>query len=259
METQVDRASALPFYFQLKQIVLADIAERALKPGDRYVGDHELSAKYDVSRTVVRQALSELESEGVIERIKGRGTFIAHRKVDEGLVRSLTGLYQDVRERGSSLHSIVRRLELVPADNAIAEVLDLPADTPVFVIERHRFVDDEPWVLVTTHLPQAIAPGLAHDDLSEQSLYELLSTKYGVEIVRGRRTVEATNAWPELARSLAISAGDAVLVLRSVVFAADGRPVETFVAYHRADRSRFQVELGATPGEEAQLMRVLTA
>jgi GntR family transcriptional regulator len=259
MSVQVDRNSPLPFYFQLKQIILADIEAQGLRPGDRYVGDHELSAKYDVSRTVVRQALGELESEGVIERIKGRGTFIAHPKVDEGLARSLTGLYEEVRGRGSALRSEVRRLELVPAGDAVAEILQLPADTPVFVIERLRFVDGEPWVLVTTHVPQALAPGLADEDLSEQSLYELLKTKYGVVINYGRRTVEAAVASAPLARSLGISPGDPVLVLRSVVFSADKKPVETFVAYHRGDRSRFQVELGAVPGQDPQPMRVLTA
>lgn len=259
MNAQVDRNSLLPFYFQLKQIILADIAAQDLRPGDRYVGDHELSAKYGVSRTVVRQALGELESEGVIERIKGRGTFIAHPKVDEGLARSLTGLYEEVRKRGSSLRSEVRRLELVPADDVVAEILQLPADMPVFAIERLRFVDGEPWVLVITHVPQAVAPGLAGEDLTEQSLYELLNTKYGVVIAYGRRTVEAATASAALARSLRISPGDPVLVLRSVVFSEDNKPVETFVAYHRGDRSRFEVELGAVPGQDPQPMRVLTA
>jgi GntR family transcriptional regulator len=258
MSAKVDRNSPLPFYFQLKQIILAEIAAKNLQPGDRFVGDHELCAMYDVSRTVVRQALSELEAEGVVDRVKGRGTFIAHPKVDEGLVRSLTGLYQDVKERGSTVRSDVRRIEVVAADAAVAAALQLTPGTPVVVIERLRFVDGEPWVLVITHVPADIAPGLADEDLSEQSLYELLESKYLVKITRGKRTVEASVASAALARSLGISPGDAILLLRSVVFGADNLPLETFVAYHRGDRSRFEVELGTVPGEEPQPMRVLT-
>jgi GntR family transcriptional regulator len=258
MSPKVDRNSPLPFYFQLKQIIMADIAARDLQPGDRFDGDHDLCAAYNVSRTVVRQALSELEAEGVIERVKGRGTFIARPKVDEGLVRSLTGLYKEVRERGSVLRSDVRRIEIVAADDAVASALELTPGAPVVVLERLRFVDGEPWVLVINHLPADLAPGLADEDFREQSLYELLQSKYGVQITRGKRTVEASVASVMLARNLGVSPGDAILILRSVVYGADGRPVETFVAYHRGDRSRFEVELGTVPGVAPQPMQVLT-
>src|SRR5438105_2839120 len=76
MLTRIDRSSPVPFYYQLKQILLADIKRRQLSPGDRLSGDHELCEVYGVSRTVVRQALADLEADGVIERAKGRGTFI---------------------------------------------------------------------------------------------------------------------------------------------------------------------------------------
>ena len=177
----IDRGSPLPFYYQLKQILLAELQARQLHPGDRLPGDHDLCARYEVSRTVVRQALAELETEGVIERIKGRGTFVAHPKTPEHLVQSLTGLFEDVAARGSHLHSQVRRREVVPADLPIATQLELAPGSPVIVIERLRFVDDEPWVLATTYLPFDLAPGLLEDDLADQSLYALLETKYGID------------------------------------------------------------------------------
>jgi len=255
----IDRSSPLPFYHQLKQIIVAEIEERQLAPGDRLSGDHELSARYDVSRTVVRQALSELETEGVIARVKGRGTFVAPEKTGEGLVQSLTGLYEDVAARGSQLRSEVRRLEVVPADEHVAAELHLEVGAPVIALERLRFVDDEPWVLVLGHLPLHVAPALLDEDLSRQSLYALLEQAYGVVIRHGRRSVEASVASAQLASSLAISEGDAVLVLRSTVYGGDEHPVEMFVAYHRGDRSRFEVDLTrstATQSPPLPLMRV---
>ncbi|UKY54171.1 GntR family transcriptional regulator [Streptomyces inhibens] len=243
MQTSIDRSSLLPFYHQLKQILLGEIERRKLQPGDRLPGDHELCRTYEVSRTVVRQALNELESEGVIERIKGRGTFISSPKTAEGLVQSLTGLYEDVAARGGELRSDVRRLEVVPADAQVAAELQREPGHPVIVIERLRFVNEEPWVLTTTHVPQEVAPGLLDEDLTRQSLYALLEDKYGVQLVKGRRSVEAATASAELARSLGVGQGAPVLVLRNVSFGADGRPVESFVAFHRGDRSRFEVEL----------------
>ncbi|MER5393303.1 GntR family transcriptional regulator [Saccharopolyspora sp. NPDC002686] len=257
MVTRIDRSSPLPFYHQLKQIVVSDIKRRGMSPGDRLPGDHELCETYDVSRTVVRQALADLEAEGVIERIKGRGTFVSKPKIAEGLVRSLTGLYADVAARGSSLRSNVRRMEVVPADEQIAADLDLAPGSPVIVIERLRFVDDEPWVFTVTHLPHHIAPGLEHEDLTTQSLYTLLEQHYGVQLKRGRRSVEATKASAELAADLDIPDGDPVLLLRSTSFGVDDRPVEMFVAFHRGDRSRFDVDLeSSTTSSPNTLMRV---
>jgi GntR family transcriptional regulator len=257
MTLAINRKSPLPYYFQLKQILLTDLRDRELAPGDRLPGDHELCNTYEVSRTVVRQALSELETEGVIERVKGRGTFVAQHKTAEHLVQSLTGLYEDVAARGSHLRSEVRRLEVVPADQQIAGELELQPGAPVVVLERLRFVDDEPWVLVTTYLPYDLAPGLVEEDFTNQSLYALLETKYEIELTHGRRGVEAFVANGMLATALAISVGDPVLVLRSTSHAG-GRPVEMFVAYHRGDRSRFEVTLSRskpTGGLKEPLMR----
>ncbi|MEV0374877.1 GntR family transcriptional regulator [Streptomyces sp. NPDC050636] len=258
MQTGIDRSSPLPFYHQLKQILLAEIERQKLQPGDRLSGDHELCQMYDVSRTVVRQALAELESEGAIERIKGRGTFVSSPKTAEGLVQSLTGLYEDVAARGGELRSDVRRLEVVPADAQVAADLQLDPGHPVIVIERLRFVNEEPWVLTTTHVPQEFAPGLLDEDLTHQSLYALLEGKYGIQLVRGRRSVEAATAGPALARSLGVGQGAPVLVLRNVSFGTDERPVESFVAFHRGDRSRFEVELARSSEAAAHPLMIVT-
>lgn len=256
----IDRGSPLPMYYQLKQLLVRDIEQRRLQPGDRILGDHELCSRYDVSRTVVRQALAELENEGVIERVKGRGTFVAHPKTAEGLVQSLTGLFEDVAARGGHLRSEVRRLDVVPADDAVAADLRIPTGTSVIHLERLRFVDDEPWVWTVTHIPESIAPGLIHEDLTDRSLYEVLESSYAVRLVRGVRSVEAAVASSAQARLLGIRRGDPVLVLRSVSIGESERPVESFVALHRGDRSRFQVELNrAVDGRAGSPLLLVTS
>lgn len=243
MRPSIDRRSPVPFYHQLKQRIVEQISLNGLQPGDRVPGDHELCRTYEVSRTVVRQALSELETEGVLERVKGRGTFVSQPTTAESLVQSLTGLFEDVAARGGHLRSDVRRLEVEPADDATARALEIEPGAPVVVIDRLRFVDDEPWVLTVTHIPAQLVPGLVHHDLREESLYAVMENEFGVRLVRGRRSVEAAVASPQLAQALGIAKGAPMLVLRSVSTGIDERPVEAFVAFHRGDRSRFEVEL----------------
>jgi GntR family transcriptional regulator, N-acetylglucosamine utilization regulator len=240
---RIDRASPMPFYHQLKQLIVADIVEHDRQPGDRLPGDHALCAAYDVSRTVVRQALSELEVEGVITRAKGRGTFVAPAPANQGLVASLTGLYEDVTALGLELHSEVKKIALVPADDSQAAALEIAVGDPVVHIERLRLVSGEPWVFAVTDVPHWVAPGLEREDLTDRSLYRLLEDDYDVRLVRGRRVVEVTLAGARLARLLAVRRSDPLLVLRSVSVDEDSRPVESFVAFHRGDRSRFEVEL----------------
>jgi GntR family transcriptional regulator len=242
---QLDRASALPLYHQVKQLLLARMRAEDLEPGSRVPGDLQLCRSLRVSRSVVRQALAELESEGVVERVKGRGTFVARPRTTEHLVARLTGLHEDMTARGSRVTSVVRRQEVVPADGHVAAALHLEVGAPVLVLERLRHVDDEPWVLTTTHLPTAVVPGLVDEDFAEQSLYALLEAR-GVRLTHGRRSVEAVPATDETARLLALDPGDPLLLLRSTSWSGE-QPVEVFVALHRGDRSRFEVDLERTP------------
>jgi GntR family transcriptional regulator len=243
--TELDRASTLPLYHQVKQLLLDRVRAEDLAPGARVPGDNELCRSLGVSRSVVRQALAELEVEGVVVRVKGRGTYVARPRTAEHLVARLTGLHEEMSARGVSVTSTVRRQEVVPADGVVAAALELETGTPVLVLERLRHVGGEPWVLTTTHLPTDVAPDLAAEDFTEQSLYGVLESRYGVRLTHGRRSVEAVPASEEAARLLQVRSGDPLLRLQSTTW-ADDRPVESFVALHRGDRTRFEVDLERT-------------
>lgn len=239
----IDRKTLLPYYYQLKQILIEAVEEQELHSGDLLPGDHELAQHFGLSRSVVRQALSELEMEGLITRQRGKGTYLAREKVSEGLAGWVGGLADDVLRRGAKVRSQVLRCEVAAVDSRVAGKLQLSEGTPVVFLERVRSVDDEPWVHTTTWLPASLYPGLEDNDFTEQSLYALLRERYGVVFGRVRRSVEATLAGEDTGRYLGIDAGEPVLRLSSLLMDATGKPVETFVALHRGDRSRFDFEL----------------
>jgi GntR family transcriptional regulator len=95
-----------------------------------------------------------------------------------------------------------------------------------------------------------LIPGLETADLTRRSLYEYLQTEYGLSLARGRRTIEAVAADARQARLLRVRKGAPLAYLQSVSYLADGRPIEYYIAFHRGDRSRFEVELvrGKEPG-----------
>jgi GntR family transcriptional regulator len=239
----VDRDSPLPLHAQVKLALQDQIRRGAWKPGDRVPGDLELCARLRVSRTTVRQALAELAREAWIVRQQGRGTFVAPPKLTERAVERLSGFFDDMTALGHAPVSQVLRQEVRPAGEPAAGRLKLKPGTPVVEIERLRFVEDEPVVLTTTYLPRELAPGLESADLTRRSLYEYLETECGLTLARGQRTIEAVAADARQARLLRVLKGAPLVLLHSVSYLANGRPLEYYLALHRGDRSRFEVEL----------------
>lgn len=243
LSTAVDRKSPIPYYAQVKEALREHIDQGDWEPGDQLPGEPALCQIFGVSRTVIRQALKEMEYEGLIVREKGKGTFLAEPKIVEGLVQKLTGFYQDMVERGHSPVTQVLKQEVAPAGPKVAAYLDLEPGTQVIQIDRLRFVQEEAIVLVTTYLPYALCPEILHEDLSRQSLYELLEKKYRLVIARGHRTLEAVPANEREAYLLQIPEGAPLVMLDSISYLDDGTPIEYYHALHRGDRSRFEVEL----------------
>ncbi len=237
----IDRSSHIPLYVQVKQTLQERIQD--LEPGDKLPGEIKLCEMFGVSRIVTRQALTELTNEGLVVREMGKGTFVAEPKISESLVQKLTGFYQDMADRGHEPVSEVLRQEVVAAGPKVANYLEIDADTPIVVIERLRFIQDEPIVLVTTYLPEALCPSLAIADLTRQSLYVYIEGEYGLVIVRGRRTIESVLASEYEAQLLQINTGAPLTLLDSVSYLEDGTPLEYYHALHRGDRSKFEVEL----------------
>jgi GntR family transcriptional regulator len=245
----IDFDSQIPYYYQLLEILRSQIKAGYYSPGDKLPSEKELCEQFGISRTVVRQALGELESNNVIFRKKGKGTYVEKPKISGGLVQKLTGFYQDMVEKGFVPGTKVLQQHVIPADQQIARYLAVPVGEETIEIRRLRSINHEPILLVTTYLPLSIAPGLVDYDLTDQSLYAFLEAKYGIVITRGTRYIEAVLASEEEASLLEIHAGDPLLMLDSVSSDESGQPIEYYHAVHRGDRSRFEVNLFRLPSE----------
>ena len=249
---QINFNSNIPYYVQFIDILKEKIKQNIWKPGEQIPGEPELCIQFGISRTVVRQSLHEMESEGLVVRRKGKGTFIANPKVGESLVQKLTGFYQDMVEKGYKPITKVLHLRIAPAGEKVASFLEIEPGTRVFDIKRLRFIGEDPLQLVTNYIPYEFCPQLADVDLTNRSLYEYLENSCHLIIARGRRYVESTAASEADAKLLQIDRGAPVLMLESVCFLPDGRPLEYYLAFHRGDRTRFEVELVRVRNEQDQ-------
>lgn len=239
----IDRDSELPFYEQIRRTIVSAVEAGQIVPGDAIPGEYELCRIFGVSRTAVRQALGSLEHDGMISRVKGKGTFLSAVKARETIANRLAGLFEDVTERGGVVRSQVLRREFVPADAHTASQLELSVGDDVLVLERLRFVDDLAWSLSTTWLPRAIGELLAGADLEGGSLYKALEER-GVVGVTGQRVLDAVVTDARTAELLEVASGSPAMRLVSVTRDSSGVPIESFVAVHRGDMSSFVFDIG---------------
>jgi GntR family transcriptional regulator len=239
----INHQSNIPYYVQLMEDLRGLIRSGAWAPGSRIPGEMELCHDAGISRTVVRQALRELELAGLIVRRKGKGTFVAQPKIGESLVQKLTGSYQDMAERGLQASTEVLHHRVVPCDERVAGFLLITQGTQVIDINRLRSVEGSPLQLVNTYIPFHLCPRLAKVDLTNRSLYAFLEQVCGLWLSRGHRYIEAVAASEAEAGLLGIERGAPLISLDSISYLEDGTPIEYYHALHRGDRSRFEVEL----------------
>lgn len=251
---RIDRRSPIPYYFQLKQLITDEIRGGRWAPGDRIASEHELCQHFGVSRTTVRQALAELESEGLLVKEKGRGTFVAEPRSSSWFLQSSHGFHDEATRVGRRVTSSVLRREVAPLPSWAAHALDLPPGSSGVTLERLRSVDGELVMYVESHLLEELAEVVLETELEAGSLYGALQEQRGLEVSGGRRVVEATTAPDELAGLLEIEPGAAVLQVQAVSWDATLRPFECYRAWHRSDRTTIEVQvLGQRAAETAGL------
>ncbi len=232
-----------PRYYRLKRH-LTELT-RTLEPGSAVPTERDLAVQFGTSRTTVRQALHELVVEGRLERVQGRGTFVAKAKVAQNL--ELTSYTEDLRSQGLDPTSRLVTMEYVRAAGDVPSRLAVTPGARVVHLVRLRLVGGEPMAIERSYLEAARFPGLRRHLARLGSLYAALDEGYGVRLGRAEETIETALASPEEAALLGVDTGLALLLLSRHGFDLDGRPVEWGRSVYRGDRYRFVAHLSRAP------------
>jgi GntR family transcriptional regulator len=215
----------------------------SLTTGDAIPSERQLSVDLGVSRLTVRAALDDLVREGYLTRRRGAGTFVSEPKVAKGM--TISSFSDDMRERGMTPGSRTLELRVVPAGARLGRILHVSPSEPVVAVKRLRLADSDPMAVELLHVRQSLVPGLTAGDLEENSFYDLLASRYGVEIVGGTQTVEPTVTNEEESDALGVPLHSPALLFERVTRSADGDVVEFTSSTYRGDRYRLVSELGA--------------
>jgi GntR family transcriptional regulator len=239
----INKNSEIPYYYQLKKYIISEIESSNWKPGEQVLPEIKICELLDISRTVVRQTFQELVNEGYLIKKKAKGTFVAEPKINENLIQSLMGFYEDMTARGYKVENDILLHEKTSASEKIAKYLKIENGADIIVIRRLRKINGEPIVLDKTHVPYNLCPELLNENLYNKSLYSYIEGKYNLRIDKGIRYIEATLATEEESKLLNVSKGAPLLYIESIGYLDNGTPLEYYVALHRGDRIRMVTEL----------------
>lgn len=215
------------------------LADRAWVAGDKLPSEPALAEQVGVSRVSVRAALAQLESEGLVSRRHGSGTYVNSVRP---LVRSLhhnVGSDQLISSRGHVPGIAQMNWQETVASEEVADRLGLEVGTPVIELYRVRTSDGEPVTVEQDWFPMSLLPPQPVN--LGPSLYAFLSSVCGVEVTFGIATLEPSRVGAKHAGVFKVSEDDLCLVIRQVDYDADESPVSYSVEYHLASAFDFQL------------------
>ena len=221
-----------PVYKTIQSAIRRRIQASELKPGDSVASERELARIHGVSLMTARHALAGLEREGVVERRRGAGTFVASPKIHFNKLMSYS---EQMCSRGLSPGCRLLVAKIIEHEPEIAARLRLSPTSPMVKIERLRETNDEPLALETCYLPAIEFADLVHAPLGKTSLFVALSHHYGVELAYADEEVDATPADANVAGLLIVPRGIPLLRIRQTIYSTQGKATVYAVGYYRSE------------------------
>ena len=228
--------SAVHKHVQVREYVRELIS--GADPGSPAPSERELVQHFGVARMTVRQALDALVAEGLLERVPGRGTFVARAGADAQV--QLTSYTEDMQRRGMMPGSKTLLARMEAAGPGVARALEIREGDKVVHWQRLRLADGLPMCIEDAYLADSIAPRFLEQGLPESLYVEL--RRRDLLPTWGEDSVESAVARGDEAELLGISRGEPVLRIARRAFAGN-IAVEVSRSTYRADRFTLWVPL----------------
>lgn len=232
---RIDKDASTPIYLQIAEAIGSLLASGVLPPGYVLPPERVLCAQFGISRMTLRQAMSLLDREGLINSRRGVGTVVTHSRLRKQEQEALS-FSEEIRARGGRPESRLISFELAIPTPPVRDFFELHELQKVYEIQRVRLKDGEPLALEFARLPERLCPGLERFDLARSSLYEILDQSYGIRTETCEEEISAEIPNSRQRKLLSLPARTAVLVINRKAYMEDGRPLELTRSVYRGDR-----------------------
>lgn len=232
----------VPLYNQLKELLRKQILDGTYPAETRMPSESELGDKFQVSRITVRQALGDLQKEGLIFKIHGKGTFVAKPKAFQNVSR-LQGLAESLSQLGYEVINQLHSIKFINANNRIAERLQLTEGSPVTEIKRVRLINREPVSLEISYVSPEIGEKLQKADLITRDIFLILENDLQLNLGHADLAIDAVLADSELTHALNVEEGSPIMRIERLTHTADGKPIDFEFLYYRGDAFQYRFRI----------------
>jgi GntR family transcriptional regulator len=230
--------NGMPAYQRIQTAIRKRIESGQLRTGDAVASERDLAKLHQVSLMTARHALATLEREGVVERRRGIGTFVATPKIHFNKLMSYT---EQMAGRSLAVGSKILFARIIHDEQEIAARLALPASTGIVKLERLRHTSDEPFALETCYFSSVEFPDLLSMPLHRDSLFKILEREYQVEIGYADEEIDATAADTRIADLLSIPRGEPLMRIRQLIYSTKGKAITYVLGFYRSDRHKLVI------------------
>lgn len=227
------RTDGIPAYQRIQAEIRTVIEAGELRAGSLVPSERELARIHDVSLMTARHALASLEREGIVDRRRGVGTFVAAPKIHFNKLMSYT---EQMGSRGLTPVTKVLFAKVIDNEAEATARLSLPPGSRVLKLERLRYAGGEPFALETCYLSAQQFSGLQSAPLQRESLFSTLQRDYQIELSYSDEEVDATAADPRTAELLGLPKHAPVLRIRQVIYSTKGVVILYVLGLYRSDR-----------------------
>ncbi len=230
----------VPFYYQIVELFRRKIEQGELTPGEKLPTEMELSKSFGVSRVTLRQALSILKADGLLDRKQGNGTFVAKSLAGPEMIK-LTGITEQ-NLTGEQVHQMIS-FEDVPPPPRLEEFFRISRQSRLTRIRRLRTVDDIPFCYTINFLLPELANKLKRRDMELHNMLDIIQQHLQLPVGKILQNFEARTADSEIAGQLSIGILDPVFYVESFAHGPKGDPILYSQMYHRGNRHKYSIEL----------------
>jgi GntR family transcriptional regulator len=243
-EVQVVSMSSVPMHTQIREIIRRRVLDGTYAPHSQMPSESQMMEAFSVSRITIRQALGDLQKEGLIFKVAGKGSFVAKPKAFQNLSR-LQGFGEAMGPSGYETFSQVLSMRQVPASDVVARRLQLALGDAVYEIQRLRYLNREPISVDQSYFPLALGERLAQEDLPTRDIFVILENDFGLHLTHADVQIEAISADEFLARQLRIAESSPLLRIERLTY-ADDQPIDFEFLYYRGDAFQYRLRIDRT-------------
>jgi GntR family transcriptional regulator len=240
----VNMGIEVPLYFKIEQSLKKEIVSGKYKTGDLLPSEREMVLTYKVSRLTVRDAINRLVNQGLVEKLQGKGTYVAEGRADY-LVGPLNSFEVDLLQKRPIIKTKVIKAEKKVASRTISKILNLEhlSSDKIFYLERLRYTNETPLAYFKTYLPISFVEGIEFIDFSKVTLYQALEEHFRLDLHEAFDVIDALLVNKKAAELLNLPIGAAVLRNYRKTFLKSGNIIEYEEVLYRSDKYKYRNKL----------------